>query len=163
MWITMITQAIKRWLSRMFAWWPWKQTPVSESSYAASNMNPSTMPDVLWFPPADGPAPQPGNRSIAVDQERGEIELPGPGARRTDPDDRPETPMQQVPGAEENIALTLRASSAAAQQVELSSISASEATPEQRMAFLRYLVKHGHINEGFAEDKTPEQYKHKHL
>jgi hypothetical protein len=31
---------------------------------------------------------------------------------------------------------------------------------EQRLEFLRYLVKHGIVNEGFARDQRPEQYGH---
>jgi hypothetical protein len=41
----------------------------------------------------------------------------------------------------------------------------SEAIPasEQQMAFLRYLVNHGLINEGFEEGDVPEQYRQKPL
>jgi hypothetical protein len=39
----------------------------------------------------------------------------------------------------------------------------SETTPasEQQMAFLRYLVSHGLVNEGFEEGQVPEQYRQK--
>lgn len=119
------------------------------------------MPDVLWFPPADGPAPQPGSMSIAVDQEREEAHQSPqtPGGKRSAPDDRADYPTQQPSIAEENTALSPRAPSATAKQDDSPIISPGEATPEQRMAFLRYLVRHGHVNEGFAEDKIPEQYK----
>jgi hypothetical protein len=33
--------------------------------------------------------------------------------------------------------------------------------PEQQMAFLQYLVRHGLINEGFEEGSVPEQYRQK--
>jgi hypothetical protein len=43
--------------------------------------------------------------------------------------------------------------------------STSEMTPtpipEQQLAFLRYLVSHGLINEGFEEGQVPEQYRRK--
>jgi len=32
-------------------------------------------------------------------------------------------------------------------------------TPEQKLAFLRYLVQKGQVNEGFEKGQTPEQYR----
>jgi hypothetical protein len=41
--------------------------------------------------------------------------------------------------------------------------TSSETTPTsgQQMAFLRYLVSHGLVNEGFEEGQVPEQYRQK--
>jgi len=50
----MITQTIKRWLNRVFAWWPWKRSPASASIHRASKLNQATLPDIFWLPPADG-------------------------------------------------------------------------------------------------------------
>lgn len=40
--------------------------------------------------------------------------------------------------------------------------TALKPTPQQQLDFLNYLVKRGLVNEGFAEDRVPEQYRHAH-
>src|SRR5438477_8047068 len=58
----MITQAIKNWLRKLFAWWPWKQSTEIEHAHAASPFNKGTTQGAISRSAIDGSAsqPQPG-------------------------------------------------------------------------------------------------------
>jgi len=66
----MITQGIKRWLYKLFAWWPWKQTPETSYQQAVSNLNMSMAQETMARI-VDGSLPQPGSiTSVVVEQEK---------------------------------------------------------------------------------------------
>src|SRR5947209_5593139 len=58
----MVTQAIKNWLRKLFAWWPWKQSTEIEHAHAASPLNKGTTQGTVSRSTIDGVAsqPQPG-------------------------------------------------------------------------------------------------------
>ena len=133
----MITQAFKRWLNKLFSWWPWKRSPRSDFSQSVNNLNLSSTQDSLLSTSSEGTVPQLGITSVVVGQER---------------DDHPVT-TEETSGPSSR-ALVNTTNSA---QDQLSSASSFE----QKLHFLRYLVHQGIVNEGFIEDHIPRQYKRK--
>jgi hypothetical protein len=151
----MITQAIKRWLHQMFAWWPWR--PVAKTAHALT-------PDSLDSGPAQetvagsaidgvGVAPQPevAPRRPTIEEWPERIVQPYPPTLEERSEisfTSPPMPLIEMPGE-------------TASNSRDGSPSGASATAEQKLAFLRYLVKRGILNEGFAEDKVPDQYRRK--
>jgi hypothetical protein len=149
----MITQAIKRWLHQMFAWWPWR--PSAKIAYAPTTNSPPSGPaqETSAWSAIDGIAPQSevAPRRPTIEEwperivqpyppkleERAEISFTSP-------------PMPSIEKAGETTSNSREGSSPGA-----------SATSEQKLAFLRYLVKRGILNEGFAEDDVPDQYRRK--
>jgi len=153
--MTMITQALKRWLDKLFSWWPWKRSSRSDFSQPVNNLNLSSTQDSLWNTLSEGPIPQLGITSVVVEQERD-------GAPLTN--EQPtseESVMQQHPHATTEGSASPSAPSlvdtTSSGQNQLSSMP----TFEQKLHFLRYLVHQGIVNEGFVDGHTPRQYKRK--
>jgi hypothetical protein len=151
----MITQAIKSWLDKLFAWWPWKRSPETNYAQAVSNLNPGVMQESLLRNTVDGPLPQTGNASVAVEQGRGEDI---PESSRPTSEERPEQVVSSYsPLADEN---PDTAHSPTVEAMKASSkAEVLPPSPEQKLAFLHYLVKRGIVNEGFNEGQVPKQYK----
>ncbi len=130
----MITQAIKEWLQKMFAWWPWKQSTSVEYQPVAS--------PVTWISTPETPF-----RSI----REGTIPQTGTIPRLSTLEGRSERVLQ--PRSEDLPAHTASPSSA-----EFASTSSGAHSPvptaQQRLEFLRYLVQRGIVNEGFEKDPT---------
>lgn len=151
----MITQKIKRWLGKLFAWWPWRQSPESSYVQAISNMNAGATQELMVRNTVDGPLPQTGNTSVAVEQGKDEDI---PESSRPTTEERPEYVISShLPQAEERLNPARSLSSEKKQNVE--EASPPSPTPEQKLAFLQYLVKRGILNEGFGEGQLPRQYK----
>jgi hypothetical protein len=154
----MITQAIKRWLYKLFAWWPWKSAPAIGYSQAVTNANMGTAQETMWRTTMEGPLPQAGMMSVAVEQEKDDF-MPDPGW--LSPEDLPERLVQpSSPTAAEHNNPTHISS---VDSASISTGDASSPTPtfEQQLAFLQYLMKRGLINEGFSEGQVPKQYRRK--
>ncbi len=154
----MITQAIKRWLDRLFAWWPWRHSLETGYAQAVSNKNSGLIPESMLRNTVDGPLPQIGSMSVAVEQGRDE-DIPE-SSRPTTEERREYILSSYSPQSEE----TLNSLPPLAREKNLSEakVSPPSPTPEQKLAFLQYLVKRGIINEGFNEDQLPRQYKRFH-
>src|SRR5256886_17480138 len=56
----MITQAIKNWLRKMFAWWPWKQSSHITYFHAAGSLNKGLSQETTSRPTVDEVPPQAG-------------------------------------------------------------------------------------------------------
>jgi hypothetical protein len=155
----MITQTIKRWLDKMFAWWPWRRAPQSAYPQAVTNANTGSAQDSLWHPSASGPLPQPGIMSVAVEQEKDDA-IPKSGW--SPPEDRSErlAPLSQPITGQSTDKMH---PSKVNPSKEALSAPDEVATPtfEQHLAFLHYLVKRGIVNEGFTRDQIPKQYRRK--
>lgn len=151
----MITQTIKGWLSRLFAWWPWKRSPGTSYAQAISNMNSGMTQEAMLRNTVDGPLPQTGSTSVAVEQGRGEDI---PESSRPTTEERPEQVLPSHPFTAEETPSPPTGTEKKPLTVEASPPSP---TPEQKLAFLQYLVKRGTINEGFSEEQLPRQYKQK--
>jgi hypothetical protein len=133
----MITQAFKRWLDKLFSWWPWKRSSRSNFSQPVNHLNLSSAQDSPWNTLPEGAVPQPGITSVVVEQERDNDPLATEG-----------------PISATSRALAEPTNSGLDQ-------ASSMSTFEQKLHFLRYLVHQGIVNEGFVEDHTPRQYKRK--
>ncbi len=151
----MITQKIKRWLDRLFAWLPWRRSPETSYVQAISNMNPGITQESLLRNTVDGPLPQIGNTSVAVEQGRGEDI---PESNRSTTGERPEYVVPSHPPLAEDLLHPLHSATNEKNQ-PLKETAPPLPTPEQKLAFLQYLVKRGIINEGFEEEQLPRQYK----
>lgn len=129
----MLTQAIKGWFQKVFAWWPWKQsTPIEYPHVSAVTRGPA--PEATLRATREGITPQAGatprrfpleNRSERLAHSRSEM-----------PDSSPPLNPALLAG------------------LDTESIEAREHTPttRQRLEFLRYLIQRGIVNEGFEDD-----------
>ena len=151
----MITQSIKQWLNKLFAWWPWKRSPETSYTQAVSNLNTSVTQDSMLRTTVDGPLPQTGNTSVAVEQGRGE-EIPE--SSRPTTEERPEQVVSSHPSPAEDT-FSPRHPPEALKESSKVEAPPPTPTPEQKLAFLQYLVKRGIVNEGFGEGQVPRQYK----
>jgi hypothetical protein len=149
----MITQAIKRWLRQMFAWWPWRPSAEAEYAPTTSSLNKGPAQETAAWSSIDGvgvaPQPEVAPRRPTIEEwpERIVQPYPPPSEERTESSfTSPPTPPREKVG------------DTTFNNQEGASSSAS-ATPEQKLEFLRFLVKRGILNEGFAEDKLPDQYR----
>jgi len=151
----MITQTIKRWLNRLFAWWPWKRSPETSYAQAISNMNSGVTQESTLRNTVDGPLPQTGSTSVAVEQGRDEDI---PESSRPTTEERPEQILSSHPLLAEETPDPLLPTD---KEKKPSTVDAPPPSPtsEQKLAFLQYLVKRGTINEGFSEEQIPRQYK----
>ena len=140
-----LTHAIKNWLQKMFAWWPWKQsTQVEYSSYA---INKGTTQETLSKSMTDGIAPQTGIvPRLSTIQEWPERVVQ---SDLTVINELTETPsISSTPSVDGEI---IRKSATPADGTP-ASVQTSP-SPQQRLEFLQYLIKRGIVNEGVEEDK----------
>jgi hypothetical protein len=159
----MITQTIKRWWNRLFAWWPWKRSSQTSYTRTVANVNQGTQQDTAWRTTVDGPTSLSGITSVAVDQQRDEHFTE---AVWLTTDEHSEHLVQELPPveAEECIDAPVLSSTEIDTSKEIPVVSSEEqSTPthEQQLAFLHYLVQRGIVNEGFTEGQLPAQYRPK--
>ena len=161
----MLTQEIKRWLSKLFGWWPWKKPPEREYAQVKSSWNKSAVQDSGFRLMGDGVTPHSGVAPLIVGQSESSQ------AGLSIIDEWPERIVQATPPFIEKIdpsqppaqtPLPIDASSPAINSTpkptESPFIAGQPSAPEQKLEFLQYLVKRGIVNEGFAEGQVPEQY-----
>ena len=131
----MITQAIKRWLRDMFAWWPWKATPPATYRQASGPLSVGTTPEGLSLSAVEGTTPQASiTPRLSTIEERPERTISAPN-------DMAETPLP--PSLRSPVDISTEPG-----KENASSAVPSTPTPQQRLEFLRYLVKRGIVNEG---------------
>jgi hypothetical protein len=130
-----LTQAIKNWLHKLFARWPWKQSTQIEYSYYANPINKETSQETLSKPITDGIAPQAGI-------------LP----RLSTIEEWPERVVQSDLTAKNELSETTSLSSTPPADGASASTQTSP-SPQQRLEFLQYLIKRGIVNEGVEEDE----------
>ncbi len=138
-----LTQAIKNWLHKMFAWWPWKQSTQIEYSPFANSINKGTTQETLSKSMTDGIVPQTGivprlstiqewpERVVQTDiTAKNEFtETPSLGSLGDgEPMKKPATPADETPAGMQTPPST-----------------------QQRLEFLQYLIKRGIVNEGVEE------------
>ena len=154
----MITQAIKNWLYKLFAWWPWRKSSEIEYSHSTSSVNKEATRESASRSRIDGVTSQPGitPRLSTIEERPERIVHPLFPASN----ERTETPLPPPASSIDNQIEPLPASS----QEEVSSFvvplsPSSSPTDEQQLEFLYYLYKRGIVNEGFEEGKVPDQYR----
>jgi len=152
----MITQAIKRWWHRLFA--RWSRSTSQHVSFASVDQrtNAALTPETTSYSSLSGLTPQSGAAPlIAGNTQGGDVtcstldELPN------------HTPKGPLSPAETGSAAPPDASSVRAPEMAASSAELKP-TPEQQLDFLNYLIKRGLVNEGFSEDRVPQQYRRTH-
>jgi hypothetical protein len=126
-----LTHAIKNWLQKMFAWWPWKQsTQIEYSPYA---INKGTTQETLSKSMTDGIAPQTGIvPSLSTTKEW------------------PERVVQNDITAKNELTETPSKKSATPADETPAGVQTSPST-QQRLEFLQYLIKRGIVNEGVED------------
>ena len=138
----MITQAIKRWLRNMFAWWPWKHSPPHEYRQASGPLSVGTTPDGLSLSTLEGTTPQASiTPRLSTIEERPERTI---SAQKSAPNDMTETPLPP------SLRMPVDISTEPGKD-DASPAVPSTPTPQQRLEFLQYLVKRGIVNEGLDD------------
>ena len=134
----MITQAIKRWLRDMFAWWPWKSTSPVTYRRASGPLSVGTTSDGISLSAVEGTTPQASIAPrLSTIEERPERAISAPN-------DMAETPLP--PSLRSPVDISTEPG-----KDDASPAVPSTPTPQQRLEFLRYLVKRGIVNEGSEE------------
>ncbi|HEU5381466.1 MAG TPA: hypothetical protein VFV38_39090 [Ktedonobacteraceae bacterium] len=131
----MITQVIKEWLRKAFAWWPWKQTASIEYQHVASSVAWGSTAEAHSWSTREGTVPQPGTTPRLSTLE-GRLPQPRPE------EFPPSAPPTSLAGADME------------RTKDPEGVLSPTPTPQQRLEFLRYLVQRGIVNEGFQRDKT---------
>jgi len=173
----MLTQGIRRWLSKLFGRWPWKKTTEQEQARLERSLNKGVAQESMLWSASDGATPHSGVGPLFLGQNESSqtslstidewpervvqssppSQLPSPSPA-IDKADLPQPPTLQPPQSIDSSVSAVEGDSANAELV-FDSPPAPPPTPEQKLDFLHYLVKRGIVNEGFAEGRVPEQYK----
>ncbi len=129
----MITQAIKEWFRKVFAWWPWKQSPFIEYEHVTSATARGSTPETTLRASKEETVPQAGvtPRRFPLENRRERLIQP----RSETPGVPPLSPPASFPSTDtepENAPMV-----------------------RQRLEFLRYLIRRGIVNEGF-ENNPPD-------
>lgn len=138
----MITQAIKRWMRSIFAWWPWKHTQPEAYRQASGPLGMNTSQEGISRSALEGTTSQTSiTPRLSTIEERPEHTI---SAQKPATNDIAETslPPPLRPPAD---------SATAPGNSNASPAATSPPTPQQRLEFLRYLVERGIINEGSEE------------
>jgi hypothetical protein len=157
----MITQAIKNWLRKMFAWWPWKQSSHITYFHAVGSLNKGLSQETASRSTIDGVAPQAGITPRLSTIEEWPERVVQPQPQFPNASEHAERPLLPPPPAlppteqPEDKQMPERESTAATKEPAHDVPS----TPERQLEFLEYLVRRGIVNEGFEEGKEPEQYR----
>jgi hypothetical protein len=135
----MITQTIKRWLRNMFAWWPWKHTPPVAYRQASGPLAMNTSQEGISLSAVEGTTPQASiTPRLSTIDERPDRTI---SAHIPAINDIVETPLPPPLRSPVDIATEPG-------KEDASPADPSTPTPQQRLEFLRYLVKRGIVNEG---------------
>jgi hypothetical protein len=142
-----LTQTIKNWLHKMFAWWPWKQSTQIEYSNAANPLNKGITQETLSISTIDGIAPQTGivpRLSTVEEWPERVVQSDFPTV-----DEFAESPsLSSTPSGDGE---TIKESAKPADGTF--AVAQTPPSSQQRLEFLRYLIKRGIVNEGSEEDK----------
>ncbi|GCE47729.1 hypothetical protein EI42_05142 [Thermosporothrix hazakensis] len=154
----MISQKVKRWFQKLFAWWPWRRTTATTTAQAYGNAGLAQEP--VRYAAEEGHAPQTGMLSIAVDQSREEV-FPdfAQTQRKKDPEEQPPESSSLPPAQEPSPSPYALSYSIQPVQYPSSSETGEASGLQRQLEFLRYLMQRGIINEGFEEGKEPRQYR----
>ena len=162
----MFTETIKRWLHNLFAWWPWKRSSESDYAEAHSTLNKSTVQESLFRSTVDGPMPQQGATSVVVEhvETRPPLEISRSAneersERIVSPPPQPSQAFPPSPVSEERADISRPTPVEVVKERAIADEAVPSPTPEQKLEFLRYLVKRGIVNEGFTAGQTPQQYR----
>ncbi|HEY0755006.1 MAG TPA: hypothetical protein VGD98_13695 [Ktedonobacteraceae bacterium] len=137
----MITQAIKNWFRKMFAWWPWKQSTPLEHQYVAGVRASRPVQETPFWTSKDGIVPQAGATPRRFTFESRGEPLAQPRSEMPDASSYPLPVVFRQTGAYPT-----------GDSEEASPVAPNTPTSQQRLEFLRYLVQRGILNEGCEND-----------
>ncbi len=140
----MLTQTIKNWLHKMFAWWPWKQSTQIEYSHVANPSNKGTTQESVSRSTIDGVVPQAG-----IVPRLSTIE--GWSERVVQSDFQAESEFAETPLSPPSTSPVEMTKDLVTPADGASRAVQTSPSPQQRLEFLQYLVKRGIVNEGFEE------------
>jgi hypothetical protein len=139
---------LKRWLNKLFAWWPWKQSAGVDKANPARDVGWSVPSDGTWRSTAHGMEPstsQPGSRSIAVEQQLNNSSVDATGGTLASPSQPPQ------PLTNSNVfssAATFSAYGTSEQGIPSSDPKQDTiSNTELHLQFLRYLIQRGTFND----------------
>ena len=153
----MVTQTIKRWLQKLFAWWPWKSNPATSSIHSSGILQKKGHQGSTLGITEKGAASQPIITSVVVEQEA----IFQADWSSTSNELSPERIIDAAPSEAETTASVSPSPSEVRENSSPSSPGIAAVSSHHQLEFLRYLVRHGLVNEGFAQDHLPDQYKKK--
>jgi len=142
-----LTQAIKNWLHKMFAWWPWKQSTQIEYSHFSNPLNKGTNQETLPRTTIDSIAPQAGiipRLSTIEEWPERVVQSDFPAANEFT-----EAPFLSSTPTGDGEPIKEIATPADRTPV----VAQTSPSPQQRLEFLQYLIKRGIVNEGFEEER----------
>jgi len=136
----MITQAIKEWFHKVFAWWPWKQSPPIEDQHVASAVSRGSAQETPLWISREGTIPQAGATHHRFTLEN-----------RVERLFHPRSEVSDMSPLSPPVPFNLTGADPAGNAVES---SPPPPGAQQRLEFLRYLVQRGIVNEGFESDRS---------
>ena len=130
----MITQRFRLWLRRVFAWWPWRQIPPVDYRHDIGALS-VVAPSEGVSHSTQGTTTQANTSYFSTLDDRPTYTNRTPSPANDDPAVPPNSPADISRVAGEAV----------------SSQNPPAPTPQQRLEFLRYLVRQGIVNEGREE------------
>jgi hypothetical protein len=158
----MITQSIKSWLRKMFAWWPWKESSSITYFHAVSPLPKGFSQGPASRSTIDGVAPQAGITPRLSTIEEWPERVVQPQPHFPEASEHAETPLLPLPPSAFSPAEPSEDEQASSTDSIPGSRDSAPAIPpvaEQQLEFLQYLVRRGIVNEGFEDGQEPEQYR----
>ena len=152
----MITQTLKRWLNKLFAWWPWGRSNGIDYTRTANSLNRGTTQELVWRTTVDGYVPQPGITSVVIEQGMDDTI---PEAQLSPTDDYSERISQSYQPISNEASPSSIPQNNGTKELPPFPGDVPSSSEEQHLTFLLYLVKRGVYNEGFTEGQEPEQYR----
>ena len=142
-----LTQALKNWLHKMFAWWPWKQSTQIEYSHYANSVNNGTNQETISRSMNDGISPQAGivPRLSTVEEWPERVVQPDVAAKN----ELTETASLSLTQSSDEDRTKKSATPADNTRAD----AQTSPSTQQRLEFLQYLIKRGIVNEGVEEDR----------
>lgn len=147
----MITQAIKRWWHKLFARRSRNTSQNVSFTSVDQRANAALSSETPTYSSLNGLPPQPGVAPLAAGSAQGDVTCSTLDGSSNHTPQGPLMPTENGSGPRGERTPETAASG-----------TALKPTPQQQLDFLNYLVKRGLVNEGFAEDRVPEQYRHAH-
>ncbi len=165
----MITQKLKRWLSHLFAWWPWKHASPHTRSQSPAISNNNAIQETAWLSTIDGPESHPGIISIVIDDFILEADS-FDNEEATDPNlTTPPLPpiicnedtlplADSLPDDTQQDAVASKAEKFLPGNTQKQDATQNDPTfspvEQRRLAFLRYMVQQGILNEHGPADTS---------
>jgi hypothetical protein len=135
----MLTQVIKGWFQKLFAWWPWKQsTPIEYQHVASVVTHGPTAETALWPKREETTSLSDATPCLSALEDQSE-RVTRPRAEASDPHPLA-TPASLSNKDKESLE-------------DSGEIPATDPTTQQRLQFLRYLVQRGIVNEGVEKEE----------